>query len=305
MFLRKQRVDILHTHSSKAGILGRFAAALVRTPVVIHTVHGWGFHDYQPWPIRRLYILLERMAAPLTDSLFAVSHENIETGLAEGIGHRSQYRVVRSGIQLAAFRKPRRSRAQVRRALGISAGAPVAGTVGNFKAQKAPFDFIRAAAAVAARVPRARFVMVGDGELRGESEELAGKLGLGRKVVFTGWRRDIPDLLHAFDVFALSSLFEGLPRSVLQAHAAGLPVVATAAGGTPEAVKDGVTGYIVKRRDTRALAGRLIELLKDPAKARGMGAAGAKLIGEEFEIRRMLHDIETCYMEIAEKKRLT
>lgn len=302
-WLVSARVDILHTHSSKAGMLGRIAAAMAGTPVVIHTVHGWGFHDFQPMPVQRVYIGLERAVARATDLLFAVSRENRDRGLAAGIGSRSQYRIVRSGIPLAAFARPRRSRAMVLRALRIPAGAPVVGTVGNFKAQKAPMDFIRAAARIARRVPAARFVMVGDGEQRAEAERLAGSLGLAGRVTFTGWRRDIPDLLHAFDVFALSSLFEGLPRSVLQAAAAGLPVVATDANGTPEAVDEGRTGYVVPRGDAAALADRVVALLRDPARARAFGRAGRAFIGQEFEIRRMLAQIESEYRTIWRLKR--
>jgi len=303
-FLRRKKVDILHTHSSKAGILGRLAATLARVPVVVHTVHGWGFHDYQRAPVRGLYILLERMMAPLTDLLIAVSRENIDRGLRERIGHLTQYKLIHSGIDVAEFGRPSRPRAATRRALGIPAGALVVGTVGNFKPQKAPLDFIRAAALVRKSVPRAWFVMVGDGALRKESEELAGKLGLGRQVVFTGWRRDIPDLLASFDLFALSSLFEGLPRSVLQAHSAGLPIVATAAGGTAEAVHDGKTGYIVRPRDTEGLAARMISVLRDPARAKAMGEAGRRAIGEDFEIGRMLSDIEESYLALARIKGL-
>jgi glycosyltransferase involved in cell wall biosynthesis len=303
-FLVKNRVDILHTHSSKAGILGRIAAAFARIPVVVHTVHGWGFHDYQRMPVRKFYVLLERLIAPHTDILIGVSRENIERGLREGIGHATQYRLIHSGINVAEFSRPSRPRAATRKGLGIPAGALVVGTVGNFKAQKAPLDFIRAAALVQKSVPNAWFVMAGDGELLKEARDLAENLGIGGRVVFAGWRRDIPDLLAAFDLFALSSLFEGLPRSVLQAHSAGLPIVATDAGGTAEAVRDGVTGYVTRPRDPAGLSARIISILKDPAKARAMGEAGRKSIGEDFEIGRMLADIEENYLAIARLKGL-
>lgn len=303
-FLRVRGVDILHTHSSKAGVLGRLAAMRAGTPVVIHTVHGWGFHDYQAAPVRALYISLERFAARRTDLLFAVSRENRDRGLAAGIGRPGQYRIVRSGIDIASFRKGTRSRAAVRRELGLRRDDAVVGTVGNFKPQKAPLDFVNAAALVARAVPRAKFVMVGDGELRAGAERLARELGIRRRLIFTGWRHDVADLLQAFDVFALSSLFEGLPRSVLQAASAGLPVVATAAGGTPEAVRHGSTGYVVRPRDVPGLAARVAALLRDPRRAAAMGRAGRSYIGREFEITRMLRDIEGHYLAVVRKKRL-
>ena len=303
-YLRRTKVDIIHTHSSKAGILGRIAAARAGVPVVIHTVHGWGFHDYQPASIRRLYVALERMAARRTDLLFFVSKENLVRGRKEGIGRPSQYRIVRSGIDLAGFRSPARTRTAVRRELGIPAAAPVGITVGNFKPQKAPFDFIRAVAEVHRSVPEARFIMAGDGELRRQAEKLAGRLSVRNRIVFAGWRKDVPDLLHASDLFLLTSLFEGLPRSVLQAAAAGLPVVATAAGGTPEAVRNGVTGWILRRGDVRGIAARTVMLLRDLPGARAMGRAGRRIIGGEFEIRKMLRDIERNYLEAARRKHI-
>lgn len=304
VFLRKERIDILHTHSSKAGILGRAAAALAGTPVVIHTVHGWGFHDYQAAPVRRLYVALERAAARATDLLFSVSAEDVARGVREGIGHASQYRVVRSGIDVAAFARPARPRAAVRRALGVPAGAPLVLTVGNFKAQKAPLDFVRAAAVVRRAIPRAWFIMAGDGELKEPARALAERLGVGNRLILPGWRRDVADLLHAADVFALSSLHEGLPRSVLQAAAAGLPVVATAVNGTPEAVREGVTGHLVPPRAPETLAARLAALLKAPRRARAMGRAGRSVVGGEFEISVMLRRIEALYEEVAGLKGL-
>jgi len=300
--LRRERIDILHTHSSKAGILGRLAAGWAGVPVVIHTVHGWGFHDFQRAPVRALYVALERLAVRYTDLLIAVSGENVERGIRAGIGRRGLYRVIRSGIDPREFTRPTRARASVRRSLGIPARARVVITVGNFKPQKAPLDFVRAAATVARAVPGAWFVMCGDGELKQAARELGNELGLGDRLVMPGWRRDIPDLLHASDVFALSSLFEGLPRSVLQAAVAGLPVVATAVSGTPEAVREGVTGRLVPARRPDAMAARLVELLRSPRRARMMGRAGRRLIGREFDIRVMLEQIEDAYDDLANRK---
>lgn len=304
VFLRKRRVDVLHTHSSKAGILGRFAAALARVPVVVHTVHGWGFHDFQRAPVRAAYVLLERAAARTTDRLIAVSVENRDRGLAEGIGTGSLYRVIRSGIDAREFGAPTRPRAETRRSLGLPEDARVVLTVGNFKPQKAPLDFIRMAAEVRRHSRDAWFVMAGDGELLEASGRLARELGVADRIVFAGWRRDVPDLLHAADVFALTSLFEGLPRSVLQAQAAGLPVIATRAGGTPEAVQEGISGHILAPRDVSGFASRVVELLTDPDRARAMGEAGKARLGREFDIRVMLGQVEDVYRDLAALKGL-
>lgn len=300
-FLSAKKVDILHTHSSKAGILGRIASWIARTPVVIHTVHGWGFNDYQSRLSRALYVGLEKWAANRTDLLIAVSRENMQRGLREGIGDRLQYRIIRSGIEISEFAKPRRPRSAVRKALSIPAKAPLVITVGNFKAQKAPLDFIRAAAVAGARFPAAYFLMLGDGDLRPEAEKLAARLGMQTRIIFAGWRRDVADLLHASDIFALSSLFEGLPRSVLQAQAAGLPVAATKVGGTPEAVREGENGYLAKPGDYRGLAEAVCRLLRDRKRALQFGRSGKRSLGEEFAIGKMVRDIETEYLEAARR----
>ncbi|RLC78504.1 MAG: glycosyltransferase family 1 protein, partial [Chloroflexi bacterium] len=222
-FIRRGRYTIVHTHSSKAGILGRWAAYLAGTPIIVHTVHGWGHHDRQSPLVRRSYILLERVTQRITDKLIVVSPRNIEKGLADGIGTPEKYITIRSGIELDRFRRPSRSREDVRAELGIPVDSAVVGTVTRLSPQKAPLDFLDAAAHVAAQQPNVHFVIVGDGPLRADVEAQVVTLKLTERIHLTGLRRDVPDLLHSFDIFALSSLWEGLPRVLPQAMAAGLP----------------------------------------------------------------------------------
>ncbi len=292
--MRRRRYTIVHTHSSKAGILGRWAAKLAGVPVIVHTVHGWGHHERQHPLLRAYYILLEKLTLPITDKLIVVSPLNIEKGLADGIGHRSDYAVIRSGIELDRFGQPQVPRAETRRALGIPLDAPVVGTVTRLSAQKAPLDFVRAAAEIARARPDVWFVMVGGGDLRAQVEALAAESGLGERLVLTGLRRDVPELLAAFDIFALSSLWEGLPRVLPQAMAAGLPIVATAADGTAEAVREGENGFLVPPGQPEALARRVLMLLNEPAWAQQMGAAGRARVGE-FSDRSMVAQIDTLY----------
>ncbi len=187
---------------------------------MVHTVHGWSFNDTQPAWLRRLYVSLERLAARFTDRLVVVSARDQERGLAQGIGRREQYDVIHSGIELERFRSPSRDRESVRRELGLEPGQLLVGTVACLKPQKAPLDFVRAADAAYRKNPRLRFVIAGDGELEPTVRELIRELGLEDVVQLLGWRRDVVELLHAMDVFLLTSLFEGLPRAVLQAMGA-------------------------------------------------------------------------------------
>jgi len=289
---------IVHTHSSKAGILGRWAAWLAGVRTIVHSVHGFGFHDFQKRPVRLLYRALERLTACITTSFIVVSEANRRVGEAAGIFSRNNTRLIRSGIDIAAFAAAPADPQAVRRGLGIPAEAPLVTMVACFKPQKAPLDFVRACAAVHRRCPEACFLLAGDGELRDRIEAAVSECGLGKNFFMPGWRRDVAALLHASRVAVLSSYWEGLPQVVPQACAAGVPVVATAVDGTPEAVRDGRTGFLVLPGDTVMLAEKILWLVEHPEQARAMGRA-AREITPEFDINAMVRAQEQLYSELA------
>ena len=295
--MRQGKYTIVHTHSSKAGIVGRWAAKLAGVPVIVHTVHGWGHHERQHPLIRAYYIGLEKLTLPITDKLIVVSSLNIDKGLADGIGKLANYLVIRSGIELDRFGHPQVSREATRAAWGIPQDAVVIGSVTRLSPQKAPLDFVQAAAQVAQRYPQTYFMMVGDGPLRGEVEALAAELGIADRLVLTGLRRDVPELMAAFDLFALSSLWEGLPRVLPQAMATSLPIVATACDGSAEAITEGVNGFLVPPGEPAVLAERLCQLVADPVLAKQMGAAGYARVAE-FSDRGMVDALATLYREL-------
>ena len=300
--LSEERVDLVHTHSSKAGILGRWAAHKARVPFIIHTVHGWGFHPGQFFLTKWLYQWVERLTAALTDRIIAVSRDNQREGLVCGIGKTEQYRVIHSGIDpkqyQSSFIAARSARAQLK-----SKGLPCVLVLSNFKNQKSPMDVVEVADAVRSKVPYVLFLWAGDGPLFGKVEETIKSRGLERHFILLGWREDIGRLLAASDALLLTSLHEGLPRVVLQAMAAGKPVVATAVNGTPEAVKDGVTGFLNAPHDTAGMAESLVNLLSNPSVARKMGAAGRQALKGTFLIGEMLAEIEKLYDELAYRKK--
>ena len=280
---------IVHTHSSKAGILGRAAARAAGADVIIHSLHGFGFHDGQPPAVTKFFVGLERLSSRWTDMFVAVSEENIRLGVREKIFPRDRCRLIRSGFDTGRFTSG--SREEGRRLLDIPGDVPVVGTVAVFKPQKAPHDFVEVARRVAAEVPNAWFVMVGDGELRPEVERALAKASLDVRFRMTGWRREIPDLLRAFDVFLLTSRWEGLPKVVPQALISGVPVVATAVDGTREIVDDGKDGFLCPPGDVEGLATRVLSVL-----------AGASRLDPSYKRDRLLEEFDQAEMVRAQER---
>ncbi|MBI5191536.1 MAG: glycosyltransferase family 4 protein [Nitrospirae bacterium] len=290
---------LVHTHSSKAGILGRAAAWLAGADRVVHSIHGYGFNDFQGPLKRRMLITAEKVVARMTDGFTADSQSNIDRGRPLGFFDRAEAEVVYCAIPVAYFSEP--PKADVRAGLGIPKDAPVALMVACLKPQKAPSDFVRVAAEVLKCVPEARFLIAGDGELRGLVEAEAARLGVSDRVTLLGWRRDVRDLLHSCDVFLLTSLWEGLPKVLAQAMSAGKPIVATAVDGTPEAVKDGVNGYLAMPHDIALMAEKVRMLLTDKALAARMGDAGREK-ADEFDESEMMRRVEALYARLLTAK---
>jgi len=294
-------VDVVHTHSSKAGILGRAAARVAGVPGVVHTVHGWSFNDAQPAVVRRFYMEAERAAARVTDRIVCVSVFDRNRGLASGIGHPSQYRVLRSGIDASLYVAPVGARERLRATLGVAPQDVLVGSIANFKPQKGPLDFIEAARRARSSEPRLRFFMAGDGALRPAVERAIVDADLGGAVHLLGWRDDVPELLASMDILLLTSLFEGLPRVVLQAMAASVPVVATDTGGVAEVVIERETGRLVPPGVPAAAAEAIVALARDEGMRRRIATAARSRLGDEFDNRRMVRDLEALYDEVLER----
>jgi glycosyltransferase involved in cell wall biosynthesis len=299
--IRQGDYAIVHTHSSKAGILGRLAARRAGAPIIVHTVHGWSFHDYMPALTRRIFILLERWTARSSDALVVVAEKDIEKGLQAGIGRREQYHLIRSAIPLEAFDPRQIDRVAIRNELGLPPEAPVLGTIGRFSEQKNPLDWVRVAGIIGRERPEARFLLVGDGPLRPQVEALLKQEGLSNRAVLTGLRRDTARLLGAMDVFLLTSLWEGLPRTIPEAQAMGLPVIANRADGAAEAIQEGISGYLCRPGDLQGTAGRVLTLLDDPVLRAEMGARGRATALAEFDLNVMVDRIAGLYDRLLSK----
>jgi len=285
--------QVVHTHSSKAGILGRLAARLEHVPAVVHTVHGFGFTPLQPAPVRMAFRAAERLLARYTDHFVTVSERDRQRGIEMGLFPSGRATVIRAGINLEKFRAAADGGA-ARDRLGAPTDASLVTQIGNFKAQKAPLDFVRMAALVHERAPGAWFVMVGDGPLKAAAEELARSLGVAERMIFCGWWDDVPGLLAATTVSVLTSRHEGLPCSVVESLAAGVPVVATAVDGTVEVVRSGGNGLLAPAGDVRALAEGVCTILAD-GETRNRFAAAARTGLEAFDHNLMVRQQEELY----------
>ena len=293
-FIKSKKINVVHTHSSKAGILGRLAARVAGVKRIVHTVHGWSFNDFQPYLSRHFYILLERLCARLSDKIVVVSEYDKEKGLSEHIGGRNQYLVVPYGIDHSEFKAESYS---LRKEFGIPSSVLLVGMIACFKSQKAPQDFIEAARLITSKSGNVKFIMIGDGQMRGHVQELISRYQLQDKVILAGWRRDIPQVLCALDIFVLTSLYEGMPIVVLEAMAAAKPVVATNTGGIAEVIKDGEDGFLVTPKAPQEMADRIFTLLTDENLRKRLGENASLSVSENFSVPSMVLAHQQLYLK--------
>lgn len=299
--LRCGRFDLVHTHSSKAGMLGRLACGLVRPPVVVHTCHGFPFHDFMPRWRRALFIQLERAVRPLTHLTITLSENDRREGQRLGLWREEKSVAIYTGISFAKLDAAAR-RQQTRARLGIAEDEPVVMTAGRLEPQKAPHLLVEAFASVARRHPNARLLLAGDGELRPRVEALIDRLGLRGRVQVLGFRNDVPDLLAAADVFAFSSLWEAMGRAMVEAMLLGRAVVAPAIYGIPEIVRHRETGWLYEVGQAAQLATGLCYLLDHPEERDWLGNQARALTRRLFDVREMVARIESAYADLWRRK---
>jgi glycosyltransferase involved in cell wall biosynthesis len=302
--LRDEKPDIVHTHSSKAGILGRAAARAAKVPVIVHTIHGMPFHANESRAKNLLYIALERWAAGMSDCIITVCDAMADQAVAAGVAPREKFVTVYSGMEVDAFLDAPRHRDETRKRLGIPADAPVIGKVARLFELKGHEYLIAAAPAVLKRFPNARFLFVGDGILRQALAEQARRLGVLDSIVFAGLvdSAEVPAMVGAMDILAHCSLREGLARVLPQGLLAGVPVISYDVDGAKEVVIPGKTGWLLPPKDVTGLSAAIIEALSNPKEARRLAAAGRDLCKTRFRAETMVEEIEKVYLEMMEKK---
>ena len=297
--LRTRRPDVLHTHTAKAGATGRIAALLAgsgRPRTVVHTYHGHVLSGYFSRRWERVFRWIESVLARATGTLIAVSDEVRDDLVRLGVAGAERFVVVPYGFDLPEWSgDDDEARARIRSELGVEDETFLIGWAGRLTAIKRPLDLVRTLRAVVDGGVDGVLVLVGDGELREETEALAGELGVAERTRFAGFQRRIREWYAAADASLLTSANEGTPVVAIESLAAGRPVVATRAGGTGTVVRDGESGYLLEIGDVDGLARRLGELARDPALRRRLGDAGAADVRERFATARMADEIEAVY----------
>lgn len=301
---RTERYDVVHTHSSKAGIVGRFAARAAGVPLVVHTIHGLAFHRYEKFWKNLLYIACERAAAPCGKRIYAVAQAMIDQSLAAGVGSPDQYKVVYSGMELDRFLHAKPD-PELRKKLGIPEDAVVLATLARLFPLKGYEQFLPVAVKLAKELPQIHCLIIGNGTMMEEIREFIRKEGVESRFSFAGLVApgEVGNYLALASVLVHFSLREGLPRAAVQALAAGKPVIAYALDGTPEVVIPGKTGYLLKPGDRAGAEAAIRELVANPALAAELGANGRKLVESRFGWKTMSDTLLKDYAEcLAAKK---
>lgn len=297
--IRRGRYQIVHTHTAKAGFLGRLAAAIAGTPVIIHTVHGVTFHQHLPRMHRMFYLMLERIAARFTHQFVAVGEDVKDIYLREGIGTDAEYETIYSGMPLREYldagAMPESERDALRAELGFEPGHRVIVMAARLEPRKGHGYLFHAVQRLKPEHPELRVLVVGEGPIRAQLEAQCRTLGIDDRVVFLGHRHDLPRVFAAADVSVLTSLWEGLPRVLVQSAAAGKPIVTFDVEGAWEVVRDGRNGFVVASQDVPAFTERLRTLLVEHERARSMGAAGREAVGSRWTVETMLDRLDDLY----------
>lgn len=303
-YFKANKFDVVHTHSSKAGIIGRLAAKAAKVPVIVHTVHGQAFHPYQSKLKNRLFIFLERFAAKRCHKIYAVAQAMIDQCVAAKVAPAEKYMVVYSGMDTGAFDRAKRDEA-LRKKLGIPTDAATVVTVARLFAQKGYEYVIPAAKKVLAQRPETHFLFVGDGPMYDQlSAELKAE-GIWENFHFAGLipPAEVASYVAQADMLWHLSLHEGLPRAVVQALAVGIPAIGFALDGTPEVIIEGETGYLTAAEDVDAVVEKSIRLLDDKSLREKLGNAGKVKVLEQFDWHKMADILEEEYAALLKKNR--
>jgi glycosyltransferase involved in cell wall biosynthesis len=293
--MRGGRYDVVHTHSSKAGFLGRMAASVARVPHVVHTPHVFAFQMDTGKLLQRFYLLLERVAARATDRIICVSTEERDVALRMGLSHADAFRVVPNGIDGEAYANTGDAASSLRRRMGLRDDDFVFGSVGRFSEQKGFAFLLQAGQRVLERNPRARLLLVGEGEKDLELRASSCRLGLGDRCIITADNRSDRGIYSTFDLFAMPSLWEGMPYALLEAMASARPIVATRVGGMREAIVSERSGILVPSGNSEDLAAAMIRIMEDRRLAAKLGAAAREVVLTRYRVTDMVRQTSAIY----------
>jgi glycosyltransferase involved in cell wall biosynthesis len=301
--IRRIKPAVVHTHTSKAGAIGRPAARLCRVPVVVHTPHGHLFYGYYGPAMTTVIVLLERWLGRLTDGLIALTSTGKMEYLERRIVPQERLHAIHSGVDLPLVDQAATSMEEARRACGLPLKGPLIGLVGRLVTIKGHRDLIEAFPAILRTFPEAQLLFVGEGEERGRLAAQAKSLGVADHLHMVGAQPELWKYLAACDLCVQPSLNEGMGRTVIEAMAMGRPVVASQVGGLPELINSGKTGLLVPPMSPPALAEAICALLRDPEELRRMGRAAQQSVDHRFSARAMVEAIDLLYRRLLQEKR--
>jgi glycosyltransferase involved in cell wall biosynthesis len=295
--LKHEKYDCIHTHNSKGGFIGRLAARLAGGVPVIHGVHGYAFHEAESWPRRALFFMLEYLARNWSARVICISQPLVDLWVDKKLAPPEKIRKIYSGIHVAEFNNTA-NREEMRKKMGIGPDEIVIGQVSKLWHGKGHVDIIEAARAVFSAVPRAKIVFIGDGPLKRELEERIARDNLREKILLLGHRDDVPAVTAALDIAVLASYYEGMGRVLLEAMAAGVPVVANRVGGIVELVIHNETGLLVEPHDVNQLADAITILARDTGLRLRMGEKGRQRVTDTFSAETMIAALDRLYQEV-------
>jgi len=294
---RRQKFDLVSTHTSKGGMLGRLAARLAGVPAITHHVHGFGFHQFTPPLVKAVYVLFEKIGARCHDLMITVGEQHREFAMELGIEKGHRIRTIFNGIDIAKFQNHDRS--AIRQELGFGEDELILGSIGRLAAQKGFAYMIQAMPGIVKRHPKARLVIAGIGDLEQELRILVADTKMEKHVTFLGFRRDAPRLLAAFDVFVHPSLWEGLSISLMEAMAAGCPIVCSRIPGNIEMIEEGRTGIFSDPAKPESIVESVNRMLDDAPAGRAMAERARRFAYKQFSVERMVAENVAAYDSVS------
>lgn len=296
---RREKFDIVHTHTAKAGVLGRISAAAAGVPAVVHTPHGNNFYGYFGPVFSKCVIAVERLMSRLTAKITVFTELEKRDIVRLRVAGPEKVALIQQGLELDPLIELQPDKPKIKKMLGIDPDERVIGMVGRLEPIKGPEYFIRAAAKVCADFKKVRFIAVGEGSLRSKLERLAKSLGVRERCIFTGWRDDVLEIMSILDILVLPSLNEAVGMVLIEAQSQGIPVIASSVGGVPEAVKDNYSGILVAPGNTDGFAQVMKKLLRDEEARRKMGLNGRDWVKGKFGVEEMITAVSGLYGVLA------
>jgi glycosyltransferase involved in cell wall biosynthesis len=299
--LISEKPTIVHTHTYKAGIIGCWGAKIAGVPVIVHTPHGHVFFGHFSPLVTRFFMILEKITAFIIDRMVALSEGEREDYIAFSVSKPDKMVTIHSGVDVTRFMKAQVNIEEKKKSLGLNTKGLVVGTVGWLLPIKGPLYLLKAMEVIWQTNPEIHLVYVGKGGLEAEVKKETYRIGVSDKVTFLGWRDDIPEIMQILDIFTLPSLNEGMGRVLVEAMAAGKPIVASNVGGIPDLVKDGQNGFLVKPGDANDLSFAIKRLLDDKKMREEMGRKGRAMAGD-YSVEKMIEKIDALYTSLYKRK---